>query len=73
MKRRNIVGTRIAYHRRRSGLTQKEIADRLDVSIQAASKWENGISCPDILLLPRLADLFEVTIDDLFENANGKD
>ncbi len=55
--------------RRELGLTQEELASRLGVTNQAVSKWENGQSCPDIELLPALADLFDVTLDQLFDRA----
>ncbi len=41
------------------------MAERLDVSAQAVSKWENDISCPDIMLLPKLAQIFNVSTDNL--------
>ena len=52
--------------RREKGVSQAGLADALDISIQAVSKWETGASCPDISLLPRIADYFEVSIDELF-------
>lgn len=55
--------------RRELGLTQEELANRLGLTNQAVSKWENGQSCPDIELLPALADLFGVTLDQLFDRA----
>lgn len=55
--------------RRELGMTQGELANRLGVTNQAVSKWENGQSCPDIELLPALADLFDVTLDQLFSRA----
>ena len=48
----NIIGTTIAALRREKGLTQDALAAQLGVSAQAVSKWENGLSCPDILMLP---------------------
>ena len=60
------LGENIALHRRAAGLTQELLADRLGVTAQAVSKWERQISCPDIALLPVIADLFGVSIDDLF-------
>lgn len=59
------IGKRIAEQRRRLRLTQEELAEKLDVTPQAVSKWENDISCPDVLMLPRLADLFEMSVDTL--------
>lgn len=59
------MGDRIKYHRKRLGLTQEQLAERIGVSAQAVSKWENNISCPDISVLPELADLFGITVDEL--------
>ncbi len=51
--------------RKNLGLTQEAVANALDVSIAAVSKWETGNSCPDIELLPKLAALFDVSLDYL--------
>ena len=56
----------IVKYRRELGLTQEGLAQRLGVTNQAVSKWESGQSCPDIALLPALADIFGITIDQLF-------
>lgn len=56
----------IVTHRKKLGLTQEGLAQRLGVTNQAVSKWESGQSCPDITLLPALADIFGITIDELF-------
>ncbi len=59
------IGKRIALLRRQKGLTQEELANALGVSPQAVSKWENDQTCPDISLLPKLAQLLGVTTDEL--------
>lgn len=59
------LGQRIAAFRKGRGLTQEDVAGRLGISAQAVSKWENDVTCPDISLLPALADLLEVTVDVL--------
>ena len=59
------LGTRIAALRKEKGLTQEELAEKLGVSSQAVSKWENDLSCPDIMLLPVLAKIFDTTTDEL--------
>ena len=59
------IGERIAYYRKKSGLTQEELAEKCSVTPQAVSKWENNISTPDIGLLPRLSEIFGVTTDEL--------
>lgn len=59
------LGSRIAAHRKRLGLTQDALAERLGLTAQAVSKWENDQSCPDIAMLPRLAAIFDTTTDEL--------
>lgn len=63
------LGKRISAHRKRLGLTQDQLADKLGVTAQAVSKWENDISCPDINMLPRLAEEFGTTTDALLGRA----
>ena len=59
------LGKRIAYHRKRLGMTQEQLAQRVGVSAQAVSKWENNLSCPDITILPELASIFGISVDEL--------
>ena len=59
------IGKRISALRKARGMKQEELAERLDVSGQAVSKWENDQTCPDISLLPQLAGVFGVTTDYL--------
>ena len=59
-------GKKLAALRKARGLTQDSVAERLSVSPQAVSKWENDSSCPDIALLPQIAALYDTTIDALF-------
>ena len=59
------LGNRIMEYRKKCGMTQEQLAERMEVSAQAVSKWENDISCPDISALPRLADVFHITVDEL--------
>jgi len=61
-----ILSERILALRKEKGLTQEALAGQLGVSFQAVSKWENAQSCPDIALLPLLAEVFGVTVDSLF-------
>lgn len=61
------IGKNIFRFRKEKGLTQAELGEKLGVSNQAISKWESGMSAPDISLLPFLADVFECSIDDLFD------
>lgn len=59
------IGDFLAILRKSKGLTQQEVADRLGVSNKTVSSWETGASCPDISMLPAIAELFEVTCDEL--------
>lgn len=59
------LGQKIAEGRKRRGIRQEDLAEQLGVSAQAVSKWENDLSCPDILLLPRIADILETSTDEL--------
>lgn len=59
------IGKRIALLRKEKGLKQEELAEMLGVSGQAVSKWENDQTCPDISLLPQLASILGVTVDEL--------
>jgi len=65
----NPISQQIALLRKSCGLTQEELAEKIGVSPQSISKWENGINMPDILLLPILAEIFEVSIDALFSRS----
>lgn len=59
------IGSRIAQGRKAKGYTQEEFSQLLDVTAQAVSKWENDISCPDIQLLPKIAEILNMTTDEL--------
>lgn len=60
------IGEKIKAKRRERELTQEEVADILGVSKAAVSKWENEESYPDITMLPQIARLFSITMDELF-------
>lgn len=59
------INEQIAFLRKQKGLTQEELANALGVTNQAVSKWESAQCCPDIQLLPDIAKLFDVSIDEL--------
>lgn len=59
------IGNRIAKYRKEKGFTQETLAERMGVSSQAVSKWENDASCPDISLLPQLSKELGITTDEL--------
>lgn len=54
--------------RHQKGLTQEQVAQQLGVSIQSVSRWECGNTLPDVMLLPELARLYGVTVDDLYRS-----
>ena len=53
--------------RKKKGMTQEELAENLHISAQAVSKWETGQSCPDVDMLPKLAIIFDTSLDNLFD------
>jgi len=61
------IGTNIYNLRKAKKLTQAQLAEKLGVSEQAVSKWENEVSLPDVSLFPAIASLFKVSIDRLFD------
>lgn len=58
-------GQRFSRLRKQLGLKQETIAEKLNISAQAVSKWENDLSAPDISALPLLADILNVSLDEL--------
>lgn len=61
------LGNKIRELRRAKNLTQEQLAASLNISAQAVSKWEMGASYPDMTMIPTLAALFEVSLDELFD------
>ncbi len=59
------IGEQIAFLRKQKGFTQEELAKALGVTNQAVSKWESDICCPDIQLLPTIAEMFDASVDEL--------
>ena len=59
------IGANIAFYRKQAGLTQLTLAEKLNYSDKAVSKWERGDSVPDVLTLMQIAALFQVTVDAL--------
>ncbi len=62
---KNIIAGNIISLRRKKGMTQSELADILNYTDKAVSKWERGESIPNVIVLKEIADLFEVTVDYL--------
>ena len=59
------IGSIIMKKRKELGITQQVLAKKLHVSNQAVSKWENGMTCPEISLLPAIAKVFGMSVDSL--------
>lgn len=59
------IGSNIALYRKNAGLTQAGLAEKLNYSDKAVSKWERGESVPDVMTLMQMASLFDVTVNDL--------
>ena len=64
-----MLGSTITRYRKELGMTQEQLAQRLDVTNQAVSKWETDQCCPDVAVLPKLADIFDISMDALFGRA----
>ena len=65
------IGANIAAYRKRDGMTQATLAEKLNYSDKAVSKWERGESIPDVLTLRQLSDLFGITVNDLVCDPNA--
>lgn len=61
------LGKKIATYRKNMNITQEALANQLGISNQAVSKWETEQSYPDVELLPKIADIFHITLDELFD------
>ena len=70
-KLKNQIGTNIALYRKNAGLTQAGLAAKLNYSDKAISKWERGESIPDVITLLTLAELFDITVNDLLSDPNA--
>ena len=66
------MGSFIAALRRAAGMTQRELAERLNVSDKAVSRWERDECAPDLMLIPVIADLFGITADELKQSYSEK-
>ncbi len=63
-----LIGKNIAFYRKTAGLTQAGLGEKLSYSDKAVSKWERGESIPDVLTLVQMAELFQITVNDLLED-----
>ena len=65
--KRQTLGTMIATLRKENGMTQLELAEKMGVTDKAVSKWERDLSCPDVSSIPKLAEIFSVSGDELMQ------
>ncbi|NLM97127.1 MAG: helix-turn-helix domain-containing protein [Halanaerobiaceae bacterium] len=70
---KNNIAANLRFLRNRNGLSQEEVAEKIGVSRQAVAKWENGDSLPDILKCEALADLYDVSLNDLVRHDPEKE
>ena len=66
------MGQIITQYRKERGMTQKELAEHMNVTDKAVSKWERDLSCPDIHSVPKLAEALGVSVDDLVQSTQTK-
>ena len=64
-------GAMIAAMRKEQGMTQLELAEKMGVTDKAVSKWERDLSFPDVNSIPRLAEIFDVTVDEIMQVKSG--
>lgn len=62
----------IKHYRKQAGLSQEKMAEKIGVSRQAITKWENGTGTPDIANLMAIADLFQISVDELLSNEKSE-
>ena len=65
--KKQTLGMMISTLRKEKGMTQLELAEKMGVTDKAVSKWERDLSFPDINSIPKLAEIFEVSVDELMQ------
>ena len=69
---KEVIAANLAYLRQEAGLTQLQLAEMLNYSDKAVSKWERGESIPDLRVLIKLAEIYHISLDDLVRSKPGK-
>lgn len=67
------MGELISQFRKEQGMTQKDLADKMNVTDKAVSKWERNLSCPDINSLPTLAEALGVSVEELLNTTKREE
>ena len=62
---KEFIGEHIAYYRKKAGMTQEQLSEKMGVTAQAVSKWENGLTCPDLDSVARLSEILGVSVEQL--------
>ena len=70
--KKQTFGAMLAVLRKEKGMTQADLAEQMGVTDKAVSKWERDLSFPDVTSLPRLAEILEVSVDELMQGKVGK-
>ena len=65
------IGEMISSLRKEKGMTQNDLAEKMNVTDKAVSKWERNLSCPDVKSIPKLAEILGTTVEELL-NAQSK-
>lgn len=71
--KKQTLGEMISTLRKEQGMTQAELAKKMNITDKAVSKWERDLSCPDINSLPKLAEIFHLSVDDLLDAKEHSD
>ena len=64
------MGETISLLRKEKGMTQSELAEKMNVTDKAVSKWERNLSCPDINSIPKLAEILGISVEELLKSQN---
>lgn len=70
---KNIIAANLRYLRNKNNMSQEEVAEKIGVSRQSVAKWENGDSLPDIIKCDALAELYDVSLNDLVRYDSEKE
>ena len=70
--RKMTLEEQIKHYRKQAGLSQEKMAEKIGVSRQAITKWENGTEIPDIANLMAIADLLQISVDELLSNEKSE-
>ena len=70
---KHLVSKNLVYYRKKANLTQLELAEKINYSDKAISKWERGETIPDVFMLKQLANIYGITIDDFLSEKQNKE